>query len=321
MLIKKAFFMNDGLTILSFGAGQDSTAILYKIIHDLSFRDKYVKGSFIVVMSDTGNEHDETNIHVDFVKRLCYENHIYFRFIKADEGYHSGEWSKGLVGFYESNDRIGSKCFPKTCTDKLKISPIYNFLDDFININYNYGRIGKDLKLRKSAIKEFSLHRGKIRVLLGIAAKEERRLGDSESGPKWFRDSILKIYPLINEGWDRQACQDIITSYGYEVPLPSNCIICPFMSLQELLYLYLSNNHWFKKWVQLERNKLIRFSYNGDITKTLNSKGIIVDNMGVWGKKTLPEVLLEAKEKFGHMSIDELRDYKMSHGHCVKSKY
>ena len=28
-----------------------------------------------------------------------------------------------------------------------------------------------------------------------------------------------------------------------------------------------------------------------------------------------------AKKKFGHMTYDELHEYKMSHGHCVKSKY
>ena len=44
-------------------------------------------------------------------------------------------------------------------------------------------------------------------------------------------------------------------------------------------------------------------------------------NLGVWGKKTLPEVLQKAVEKFGHMSPGELDEYKMSHGHCVMSKY
>lgn len=43
--------------------------------------------------------------------------------------------------------------------------------------------------------------------------------------------------------------------------------------------------------------------------------------MGVWGTKTLPEVLETAISKYGHFSDDELNDYKMSHGHCVKSKY
>jgi hypothetical protein len=46
------------ITILSFGAGQDSTAILYRIVLDPEFRKAYVKGKLVVIMSDTGDEHD-----------------------------------------------------------------------------------------------------------------------------------------------------------------------------------------------------------------------------------------------------------------------
>lgn len=48
------------LTVLSYGGGQDSTALILKVIHDESFRAKYIPGDFIVVMADTGNEHKET---------------------------------------------------------------------------------------------------------------------------------------------------------------------------------------------------------------------------------------------------------------------
>lgn len=43
--------------------------------------------------------------------------------------------------------------------------------------------------------------------------------------------------------------------------------------------------------------------------------------MGVFGKKLLPEILEEAIKEFGHLTDAELKEYKMSHGHCVKSKY
>ncbi len=59
------------LTILSFGAGQDSTTLLKLYKHDLSFRNKYAPGDFLVVMSDTGNEHHETYLHVERTKEFC----------------------------------------------------------------------------------------------------------------------------------------------------------------------------------------------------------------------------------------------------------
>lgn len=60
------------LTLLSFGAGQDSTAILLKLIHDADFRTKYAPQDLIVVFSDTGDEHDETYAHLDTRRLLQY---------------------------------------------------------------------------------------------------------------------------------------------------------------------------------------------------------------------------------------------------------
>lgn len=51
------------LTILSFGAGQDSTALLYKIILDKDFRNEYAPNDLVVIMADTKNEHDKTIAH------------------------------------------------------------------------------------------------------------------------------------------------------------------------------------------------------------------------------------------------------------------
>ena len=67
---------------------------------------------------------------------------------------------------------------------------------------------------------------------------------------------------------------------------------------------------WFDTWVEIEANKVKANSH-------LDPK----KNMGVWGNRMLPEALKIAEEKFGHMSDEDLREYKMSHGHCVNSKY
>lgn len=294
------------LTVLSFGGGQDSTAILYKIIYDDAFRLHYIKGDFIVVMADTGNEHDETNRHTVAVKKLCESRKIPFYFITGDMGYTSQSWSKGLVEFYAAGNRIGSKAFPKTCTDNLKIKPIYNFLEEYVHRIYHTHKYG-----RKRAIKEFADEYGKIDVILGIAAGEERRASSNEESPApWMRYAINKVYPLLDLKMDRQACQDYIKKVGHIVPPPSNCILCPFMSYQELLYMHRTMYFWYERWVELEANKIKANSH-------IDPKR----NLGVWGTKLLPEALKIAEEKYGHLTIEELKEYKMSHGHCVKSKY
>jgi len=295
--------MKTKLTMLSFGGGQDSTAILLMLIHDKAFREKYAPGKLIVVMADTRNEHHDTNIHVDKCWDLCDKHDIPFYMVKPLE-FASGDWKEGYVSFLEKGDRIGSKCFPKTCTDNLKIKPIYKFLERYVHLYYKTKKEG-----RKESIKEFASKYGKIDVLIGIARGEEKRASTNEESPhKWMRDSINKVYPLLELGMDRQDCQNYISGTGSIIPPPSNCILCPFMSHQELLYLARYKKEWYLKWVQLEANKIKANSH-------------VENNMGVWGKKLLPEVLKIAEEKYGHMSYEDLVEYKMSHGHCVKSKY
>lgn len=315
------------LTVLSFGGGQDSTAILYKLLFDLDYRKQYAPGKLIVVIADTGNEHDATVQHIKFVQDLCRAHQVEFYFIDSNSDYYTGDWRGGLINYYEAGNRIGSKAYPKTCTDKLKIQPIYKFLDGWIYKNYPEvkealkptlvakieANPGKEFEiLKKAGLKTFAGIHGKIDILLGIAKGEEKRAStNEESAHVWQRVAINKVYPLLEEGLDRQACQDYIASTGHEVPPPSNCIICPFLSEQELLYLYRFNRPWFNKFVALEAAKIKHWEDKVDPAK----------NLGVWGNKLLPEKLEEAQAKYGHWTDAELQEYKNSHGHCVNSKY
>ena len=306
------------LTMLSMGGGQDSTAILYKLLYDKMFRQKYAPGDLIVVMSDTGNEHPETEENVSKLMKKCKQHNIPFFLLDNMSSDFPENWRGGLISFYTRKTAIGSKAYPKSCTDNLKIRPIYNWLDGYV-----YHKYGLEKRGRKAAIKEFAEKYGKIDVLIGIAKGEEKRASTNESSPHlWMRNSINKVYPLIDLKMDRQACQDYIRETGNEVPPPSNCILCPFLSKQELLYMRRKMPEWFDTWVALERRKLEKHAHEGDIRKAWSEKEKkVVDNLGVWGKQTLEEVLIEAEEEFGHMTMEELHEYKMSHGHCVMSKY
>ena len=291
------------LTVLSFGGGQDSTTLLYKYLHDPEFKERYAPDDFLVIMSDTGDEHPRTYAHVEQMQHLCRLQNVKFFLIRADQGYHPTSW-QSLRGFYNTKKAVGSKAFPKTCTDNLKLVPIYKFLEFWISTHFGLSHG------RKKGLYEFAAEHGKIRMLIGIAKGEERRQADPEKEPKkWKRETISVEYPLVDLGMDRAACQEYLRSIDVAVPPPSNCMLCPFMSEIELLWLFRFFPKDYEDWVRIEQNKIDANLHKGE------------KNLGVWGKKLLPEVLEKAQEKFGHMTDEQLEEYKMSHGHCVASKY
>lgn len=292
------------LTILSYGGGQDSTTLLLLYLYDEEFRQKYAPGDFMVIMSDTGNEHPYTYEYVSSIMQLCAEKGIKFFFITANKGYHSGNW-QSLKHFYKATDTCGSKVFHKTCTVNLKITPFYAFLQAYLKDEYSLSEIGF------KTFHEYASLYGKIDVLIGIAKGEESRMkkpSEREYEPKWRRMATNIIYPLVSLGLDRQGCQDKIRELGHEVPMPSNCMICPYMSEIELLWLYRFYPGEYAEWVQFEKAKIAKFSHKES-------------NYGVWKGKLLPEKVLDAQKKYGHMTDEQLNEYKFSHGHCVKSKY
>jgi 3'-phosphoadenosine 5'-phosphosulfate sulfotransferase (PAPS reductase)/FAD synthetase len=292
------------LTVLSFGAGQDSTTLLYKYIHDVDFRKKYAPEDFIVVCADTGDEHIETYRHIEDVKKLCVRFKVEFFHITPNMGFHSGSW-QSLRGFYDLKKAVGSKSFPKTCTDRLKIQPIYKFLESWIGKKYSL-----ETGRKKGFYKYNKKFGSKIKIMLGIAhGEEKRRIDPSKITEKWRKENIENLYPLIDLKMGRAECIKYIKKLNYKVPVPSNCILCPFMSEIELVWMYRNIPKDYQDWVRIEKNKI-----NNNLNKGEK-------NLGVWGKKLLPEVLERALIKYGRMTLDELNDYKMSHGHCVQSKY
>jgi len=293
------------LTLFSFGGGQDSWAILLMLIFDKAFRKKYAPNRLLVKMSDTGWEHPKTYYFTSAAEDLCKKHDIEFHLIKSEMGYHPKTWQH-LTHNWEKNSTVGSVAFPQTCTDNIKIKVVDNFAEQWIKDNY--GIEGT----KKSAFKKFYYKYGKITRLLGIAAGEEGRTGNQKHFPKWKKMSINYRYPLMEMGIDRAGAQKVISDYGFTVPPPSNCTICFYQSGQELLWLYRNLPEHFWKWVKLERNKLNKSRAQG----VPNDK-----NNGPFGTKTIIQKLREAIDKYGDWSSERLEEYKMSHGHCVKSKY
>lgn len=299
------------LVILSMGLGQESTALLYKYVYDKEFRSKYAPNRFLVIHSETGNEFPETNAHGLEIVKFCQKHNIEYVSIVPEMGYHGKGWSS-LQDQFTHNRSIMGRSLAKSCTDRLKVKPFHRYLENWIADNYITTRG------RKSAHKAFAKIYGKVDVWLGFAKGEEKRCRDGEFDEPWKNQSIRHVYPLIDEGMDRQACQNYIASVGEVTPPPSNCIMCPYCSEQELLYMHRFHRVEFEKWAAFEADKIKRDEERG--------KEMSLGVWGTWNKEegrayTLYDALKTAEKKYGSMSNEELREYRFSHGHCVASKY
>lgn len=303
---------NPFLTVLSFSAGQDSMAILVKLVHDLIFRKKYAPGDLIVVMADTGNEHAHTYAYINIAEALCKQHNIPFFLLKPTIENVNAAWVGGLVGHYKRYNVIISKAMrSKSCTDQLKLSPIYKFLSRYVNDKYLSGLFRPE---QKQSLKAFVSRYGKMRVLIGFTADEAKRRIGKRPEKGWMKMCVEKVYPLVELGLNRKDCQDVIKTHGYPIPFPSNCLLCPFASKKEILWLHRFEPEMFADWIEMEKAKMKKFAEK----QAAAGKS----NHGVWGQnKTLDKVLQEAIEEFGHLSDEELNDHKFSHGHCVTSSY
>lgn len=307
------------LTVLSFGGGQDSTAILIKLLFERAYRERWAPNDLAVVMSDTGDEWNETYQHVERMQSLCREHAVPFAFLAAGDEHHSPKWPS-LGEFYDRTGTVGSKAYPKTCSVRLKVDPIHAWLAQYVRDTYGCTGERYARSRTRSPIVEFADRFGPIRMLIGIAAGEEKRLG-GEPPNAWQRFAIRYAYPLVEDGMDRAACQRAIRQHGITVPVPSNCHRCPFIDERELLHLKRTRPDILDEWRRQEATKLA--AWEGRTTR----------NLGVWGKllrdpdtnerrpMTLDDALEQAERTWGHMSDEALAEHRFSHGHCVASAW
>lgn len=307
--------MKNPTAMLSVGAGQDSTALIYKFCLDSDFRQSQIgNADLIAVMADTGNEYPDTYIQVEYLKAFCKKYHLPFYFLTPDMGFHGNTWHS-LQAQMHKNHNIMSVALPKTCTDNLKIKVCDRFMEKYIKEKYNYTQNGK--RVFYQYFEDF----GKMTYIIGFAKGEEKRQilpknSQLELFPKivkdkrpiWKQKNITTQYPLIDIGWSRQDCQNYINNLDLRLPMPSNCMFCPFQNEPEIVYLYRNFPEKFEEWKLYEAKKLQK---NKEQPR----------NLGAKGEQTLQEYLNAALGKYGHWTLEQLHEYKNSHGHCVKSKY
>jgi len=204
------------LTVASFGGGTDSTAMLIGMWQ----RGERVD---LILFADTGGEKPHTYEHINRFSDWLVRN-----------GMPEITVVKPTVTLEQ--DCLNRRALPsiaygfKTCSQRFKVQPQDKFLNNWQPAKDAWARGEKVLKL------------------VGYDATEERRAKDYESNKYQIR------YPLIEWGWDRAECIDVIKSFGLELPGKSACFFCPSSKAQEVKQLAVDYPHLAQRAIAMEAN-------------------------------------------------------------------
>lgn len=208
--------------ILKYGMGADSTAALLRWLTDPSSRD-FDLADLIVLTAQTGDEYPDTKRDVEAHVLPMLRAHG-VRFVQVaragrfeDSGIvvlddsrsptecrTEGAWklSDELQGAGTIPARRGSQ---KLCTQKFKGW----VLDRWVAAN-GYDAVG-------------------VRHVIGFEANEQERVVKDQG---YTRNGTATEYPLVEWGWNREACLSFIRSITGITWRKSACVFCPFASLK-----------------------------------------------------------------------------------------
>lgn len=186
------------VNIVSYGGGTDSTAMLIGMSKRAMIPDH-------ILFADTGGEREQTYHFIDYFDRWLYNHGMpKIEIVKYK--------TKDGVELTLEQDCLNNNTIPaiafgwKTCSQKFKIQP----QDKFIKERYPEDEI---------------VH------YIGYDIGERRRVKDNPLA------NHVNVYPLIEWGWDRKKCQQVILSEGLCLPGKSSCFFCPSMKKHEILKL------------------------------------------------------------------------------------
>lgn len=215
------------LSVVSWGGGTNSTAMIIGM-HRRSIPID------IVLFADTGGEHPHTYEFIGLFNRWLAANGL--PTITSLEYFDRNKKRLTL-----EDECLRSKTLPaiaygyKRCSLKHKIS----VADKFCNNNVLCRKMWKQ--------------GNRVDKYIGYDAGERRRV--EHAAPIDAVDKkYSNHYPLMEWGWTREKCIEVIESEGLPKPGKSSCFFCPSMKKQEIQALYLNHPDLFKRAVALEHN-------------------------------------------------------------------
>jgi hypothetical protein len=210
--------------VVSFGGGTDSTAMLIGLYQKQDPVD-------LILFADTGGEKPHTYGHIRLFSEWLMEH-----------GMPRIEVVKYKKETLEENC-LRIKGLPsiaygfKKCSLKFKVQP----QDQYVN----------NWQLAKDAWKRGE----KVVKMIGYDATEERRASRPSSEINARKYNFR--YPLIEWGWDRAKCIEVIKSAGIPLPGKSACFFCPSSKAQEVKQLAKDYPDLAARAVAMEKNAIL----------------------------------------------------------------
>lgn len=231
--------------VLSYGMGTESTAILLRWLLDPSSRD-FDLSDLIVITSQTGDEYADTKRLVEtYMFPLMRKRGI--RFVEVARAGHLEE--DGIVllqdtkkptelhteGAYKlSQELMTAGMVPAfggehKCSMKFKAFVIESWMEENVYgpIRHAFGYNADETERVEKSEKAFKDRAAKL--AFGFNSDETDRV---EKARKYDTEVRVGIYPLLEWGWNREACEQYIQKELNVLWRKSACVYCPFNALK-----------------------------------------------------------------------------------------
>ncbi len=177
-----------GRIFLSYGGGVNSKAVYFLLIENGFVPNK----DFYALYANHGGDCPETMQDIEDMNAKGFPVDSWSTYCEGHDTIFDYFWSKKAL------PSITNKS--KDCTFKFKIDPIHKAVKWIMNVVAD-----TDTYVQ----------------VLGIDA------GESHRGHQTEHNGIPNIYPLKEEGYDREGCKEVIRRNGQKVPAKSACFFCP----------------------------------------------------------------------------------------------
>ena len=204
------------LTVLSLGAGVQSSTILHMILNKVL---PLVDG---VIYLDAGWEPNYTRVYADYLRRLCDKQNIPFFYtagpsIQTDlktviaERQTAAKYKHLSIPLFtlDQDGRRGQ--LPRRCTREFRLLPLFKALRQTVILPDRQNGYPKPW----------------IKMLLGISTDEPHRAKPSRE--KWKENA----FPLLDGGFSRNHCRTYLSYHQLQIPHRSSCTCCPYRSNHE----------------------------------------------------------------------------------------
>lgn len=192
------------------GVGVDSIAMLIEMKNRGIVPD-------LIVFSDTGSEKKATYEYVPILQAWLRQNGfpalVVVRRKKSKSGYTS------LHGECLTNGTLPAiSVGMKSCSIKWKIEPFNQYMNSWAPAANCWGQGGKVVKA----------------IGFDAGPTDGRRILDQDGNPRLEDDKYVYWYPLVDWGYDREDCKQIIRDADLPVPVKSACFCCGSMREHEI---------------------------------------------------------------------------------------